>query len=79
GEAAYILEQKATPYHYNYGQMAACYGQLGRKEEAAECWARYLQGTPGATIASVGESNSYKHQADVEHWTEGLLKAGLSN
>ena len=79
GEAAYVLEQKPSPYPYNYGQLAACYGQMGRKEEAAECWARYLQGTPDATIASVGKANSYKHQADLEHWTEGLLKAGLSD
>jgi len=79
GDAAYILEQKAAPYPYNHGQLAACYGQLGRKEAAAECWARYLKDVPGATIASVGEANSYQNKAELDHWTEGLLKAGLSD
>jgi len=78
-EAAHVLEKKDSPYHYNFGQLAACYGQLGRKEEATECWARYLAGNPLATIASVGEANAYKNQSDLDHWTEGLRKAGLSD
>lgn len=76
-EAAGLLEEKTAPYSYNYGQLAACYGQLGRTEEAATSWQRFVEGTPGATLADVGAANCYLRQADIDHWTEGLLKAGL--
>ena len=78
-EATRILEQKAAPYHYNYGQLAACFGQLGRKEEAAGFWRKFIDGNPGATLSSVGEGNCYLLKADRDHWLEGLLKAGLSD
>jgi hypothetical protein len=52
---------------------------LGRREEAARSWARYLAETPGADLTSVGVTNSYKNQTDIDHWTEGLLKAGLKD
>jgi len=78
-EATRILEQKDVPYHYNYGQLAACYGQLERKEEAARCWEKFIEGSPEATLSSVGDGNCYLRQADADHWFEGLLKAGLSD
>jgi adenylate cyclase len=78
-EAAQVLEQKTVPYHYNYGQLAACYGQLGRKQEAARCWEKFLEGSPRAPLSSVGEGNCYLRQADADHWLEGLLKAGLTD
>jgi TolB-like protein len=77
-EAARILEQKAAPYSYNFGQLAACYGQLGRKDEASRSWEKFIADSPGAALSSIGEANCYLHQADIDHWTEGLLKAGLA-
>ena len=81
-EATRILEGKDALYHYNYGQLACCYGQIGRDEEAARCWKIYKDGFHeasghGATFDSVGFANSYQRQEDIDHWSEGLRKAGL--
>jgi TolB-like protein len=78
-EAARVLEQKTAPYAYNYGQLAACYGQLGRKEEAARSWEKFVERSPEATLSSVGDGNCYLRQVDSDHWLEGLLKAELSD
>ncbi len=34
---------------------------------------------PEATLCMIGNTIGYQHQADADHWTEGLLKAGLSD
>lgn len=78
-DAAQVLEQKANPYFFNYGQLAACYGQLGRKEEAARCWEKVLDINPDTTLSSISEGNCHVRQEDVDHWLEGLRKAGLSD
>ena len=76
-EAADILERKASPHYYNFGQLAACYGQLGRQEEAAACWARVLRDCPETKLADVGRDLAYLNREDEDRWSEGLLKAGL--
>ena len=78
-EAIDALEGKALRYHYNYGQLAACYGQLGRMEEAAACWAKVLEINPQTRLSSIGDGLGYQSQANRDHWLEGLLKAGLAD
>jgi TolB-like protein/Tfp pilus assembly protein PilF len=78
-DAAQVLEQKANPYFFNYGQLAACHGQLGRKDEALRCWEKVLEISPEATLALISEGNCHTRQKDVDHWLEGLRKAGLSD
>ncbi len=78
-EAASTLEHKGVRYFYSFGKLAACYGQLGRREEAAKAWQQMLAINPAATLASVGEGIGFLKQADADHWTEGLIKAGLGS
>jgi TolB-like protein/Flp pilus assembly protein TadD len=78
-EAIEILERKASPHYYNFGQLAACHGQLGQKKEAAACWAKLLTDSPDTKLADVGKDLAYLNKVDEERWTDGLLKAGLSD
>jgi TolB-like protein len=78
-DAAQVLERKANPYFFNYGQLAACYGQLGRKDEAAHCWDKVMEINPEATLAEISEGNCHTRQQDVDNWLDGLRKAGLSD
>jgi tetratricopeptide (TPR) repeat protein len=78
-EAIEILEQKPIPHFWDFGYLAACYGQLGKKEQAREFWDKTLNLYPDATLSMIGNTIGYLHQADADHWTEGLLKAGLSD
>jgi TolB-like protein len=87
-EAAEVLERKAVRYHYNYGQLAACYGQLGRREEAAANWAKVLEINPQTRLSSIGDGLGYQRQEHKDHWRgqehkdhwrDGLLKVGLAD
>jgi len=57
--------------------LAACYGQLGRIEEARAEFAAIRKLDPDLTIASVTSKTAYKYPADLEHYLDGLRKAGL--
>ncbi len=59
--------------------LAACHGQLGHKEQAAACWEKVLRAKPGAKLTDVGADLWYVNKVDEDRWTEGLLKAGLSD
>jgi TolB-like protein/Tfp pilus assembly protein PilF len=78
-EAAEILEQKSLAHFWDFGYLAACYGQLGKNEKARECWEKTRSLFPEVKLAMIGNTIGYLHQADADHWTEGLLKAGLSD
>ena len=78
-EAAKVLESKTVRYHYNFGQLAACYGQLGRKADAAALWAKVLEINPSTKLSWIGDGLGYQHQTNRDHWRDGLLKAGLAD
>jgi len=78
-EAVQVLEQQANRHFFCYGQSAACYGQLERKEEAARCWQKVIAINPKATLSSIIEGFCYACQRDADHWLEGLRKAVLSD
>jgi TolB-like protein/Tfp pilus assembly protein PilF len=78
-EAIEILQQKSLAHFWDFGYLAACYGQLGNKEKAGEYWDKTLSLYPEAKLSMIGNTIGYRHQADADHWTEGLLKAGLSD
>jgi adenylate cyclase len=57
-------------------EMAACYGLLGREEEARAAAAEVLRIRPDFTIEKL-YAHAYRDKADKERTIEVLLKAGL--
>ena len=78
-EVIEIIEQKSLANFWDFGYLAACHGQLGETEKAKACWRKALSLYPETTISMIGNTIGYKHQADADHWSEGLIKAGLSD
>jgi adenylate cyclase len=57
---------------------AAALAQLGRTEEAAKATQVLLAGFPGLTVERHLRNFHWKTPADIAHYREGLLKAGIS-
>ena len=78
-EAAVTFGRIAGSGHWIHGLMAACYGQLGRPEDAREQWAHMMTQHPDTTLESVfaTDSNMMQRAEDVEHWLDGLRKAAI--
>jgi len=65
-----------APGGVNLNIRAAAYAQLGRQEEAHAAMTEYLRLRPGGTIRTASRF-PFKNAADLDHWLEGLRKAGL--
>ena len=65
--------------HYNRGfaNLAACLAQVGRIAEAKVAWARCLEASPGYTIEDYKRDSPYSRKEDLDHWLDGLRKAGI--
>ncbi len=75
-----LLTWRAPPFHV-YAFLAACYAQLGYKDEAAGAKEKYEAARPenydiSAYVA--GNVRLCKHQQDRDHWIEGFQKAGFN-
>jgi adenylate cyclase len=57
--------------------LAACYGQLGRVDEAREAWREALRVNPAYSLEHRRKVLPYKKPEDFERLVEGLRKAGL--
>lgn len=57
--------------------LAACYAQLGQRAKAERERAKILELEPSFTIAKIARTFAYRDPADLEHYCEGLRKAGL--
>ena len=57
--------------------LAACYGHLGRTEDARAAWTELLKVNPGFSLAQRARVLPYKDASDFQRITEGLAKAGL--
>jgi tetratricopeptide (TPR) repeat protein len=57
--------------------LAACYGQLGRTDDARAVWAELLEVNPGFSLAQRARVLPYKNPRDMERIIDGLAKAGL--
>ena len=57
--------------------LAACYGHLGRADEARTLWQDALRVSPGYSLEHRRRVLPYKDPADFEHVVDGLRKAGL--
>ncbi len=87
GVAQYTMHQyedavaalKKITYHSTETRLylAASYAQLGRLEEARTELKEVLKLDPGVTLESWGHSQHFKNEVDLEHFCDGLRKAGL--
>ncbi|WP_189343665.1 MULTISPECIES: adenylate/guanylate cyclase domain-containing protein [unclassified Mesorhizobium] len=66
-------------YDRGFANLAACLGQLGRAEEARSAWGRCLECKPGFTLSDYKRDSPYRRQEDLEHWLDGLRKAGIAD
>jgi len=57
--------------------LAACYGHLGRAEEARTAWTGLLAFNPGFSLTQRADVLPYKDSSDFQRIAEGLAKAGL--
>jgi adenylate cyclase len=57
--------------------LAACYGHLGRLEEARTVWAELLKINPDFSLVQRARVLPYKDTAEFERIAAGLAKAGL--
>jgi adenylate cyclase len=58
-------------------RLAASYAQLGRLDEARAQAAEVLKLDPDFSIATFSKTAAYKNPSDLEHFLDGLRKAGL--
>jgi adenylate cyclase len=66
-------------YDRGFANLAACLGQLGRTDEARLAWGRCRDRNPGFTLGDYKRSSPYRRPQDVEHWLDGLQKAGITD
>jgi adenylate cyclase len=57
--------------------LAACYGHLGRAEDARAAWAELLEVNPEFSLTQRARVLPYKDAGDFQRIVEGLAKAGL--
>jgi adenylate cyclase len=68
------LNPNFAPAHWN---LAACYAELGRLEEARAEVAEGLRLNPNASLEVIKQNAPYKNPADLERFLAALRKAGL--
>ena len=74
-DAIEAYKRKANPQTWVLSRLAASYAQLGRMDEATKIVAAILRVKPDFSMLE--ESNANWGVADVEHFREGMRKAGL--
>ncbi|MBI3248988.1 MAG: adenylate/guanylate cyclase domain-containing protein [Deltaproteobacteria bacterium] len=71
---AVTLSPNFAPAH---GNLAICYAELGRLEEARAELVEFLRISPNASLEMTRQNVPYKDPADLERYLDGLRKAGL--
>ena len=70
--------QVSNPYFAQvYGVKTAALAQLGRDEEANAALQEFVRHFPDRTVSRLRPNYRWKDPADVEHFLDGLRKAGL--
>jgi hypothetical protein len=64
-------------YSGGHWQTISALAHLGRRDEAQRQLARYLQISPGVTIASIEQGQHYANRAHITPLLDGLRMAGL--
>jgi adenylate cyclase len=76
-EAVAVLSRIDKLAIYDHRVLAASYGQLGKAEKARTHVEAILKIAPDYSVAAYAGSQPYQKKADLEHFLDGLRKAGL--
>ncbi len=76
-DAAMKLTGVAPEHPFGYFNLAPAYGQLGRLQEARDALRQGMRYHPNVSKKFIAAAWPYKDAADLEHFVEGLHKAGL--
>ncbi|QIG49006.1 adenylate/guanylate cyclase domain-containing protein [Nordella sp. HKS 07] len=64
--------------HYRgLANLTACLGKLGRIDDAIVAWRKCIAARPGFTIEEYKMGSPYLRKEDLEHWLDGLNRAGI--
>jgi TolB-like protein len=74
-DALEAYKHRTDPGYWVLARIAACYGQLGRMEQARASAAEVLRRKPGFAVSK--EQRRFWSERDVEGFREGMRKAGL--
>ena len=76
-EAVTALENRNNPNLKSNLYLAAAYAQLGRQNEAQATVKKILEDIPESSIERWGKAQPYQNEAALNHYIDGLRKAGL--
>ena len=76
-EAVTALENRKHPNLKSNLYLAAAYSQLGRQKEAQATVKKILADNPESSIERWGKTQPYQNEAALNHYIDGLRKAGL--
>ena len=64
-------------YHRANAFLATAYGKVGDEESTRQAWNNCVAIRPDYSLEVFAAESLYKNPADLEHWLDGLRKAGL--
>ena len=76
-EAGEMSVQQFSRYAMSHCWLAVALAQLDRLDEARDSLTKFLELSPDYTIGRARHAMPFRHQADLEHYIDGLRKAGL--
>jgi len=76
-EAIKALQRINQPDQTHLAMLAACHAALGAAAAAKASAQQVLKRAPDFSVAGHVATQHYKHDSDLEHYREALLKAGL--
>jgi tetratricopeptide (TPR) repeat protein len=77
-EAIVCFERMPSLPYWVHRNLAACHGQLGHVADAQYHWDQVLEAVPDAKPSRYFSVMYSKDPAVLDHWYEGLQKAGLT-
>jgi TolB-like protein len=76
-EAVSVLSNMSNLHRWHHIYFAAAYAHAGHLDDARAAVARYLEEMPSASITDVAASEPYSDRKFLEHFLDGLRKAGF--
>jgi len=76
-KAAQQAASRGTNHFSIHRSFAMSYAQLGRVDDARRHAVEVLACKPNFSIKGAAERAPYKYSADLDHWIDGMRKAGL--
>jgi len=76
-DAVTAYKRMVEPNFWDFGYLAACYGQLGDTKRAQAHWAKMLALCPNQDIGTAWFPDALCDQATIDLYVEGFRKAGI--